>query len=144
MKRFRFPLERVRKWRQDQAGLEEMRLQALYSDIGNLHAEQRRIAEETEQSCCGILQQSTVSAQDLATLEDYRLYTARENRRIAARKRDIEARIVEQRRRVLDARRKCQLLDGLRDKALISWTASQDKEQEDLAAELFLAKRQRK
>jgi hypothetical protein len=144
MKRFRFPLERVRKWRQDQAGLEEMRLQALYSDIGNLHAEQRRIAEETEQSCRGILQQSTVSAQDLATLEDYRLYTARENRRIAARKRDIEARIVEQRRRVLDARRKCQLLDGLRDKALISWTASQDKEQEDLAAELFLAKRQRK
>lgn len=144
MKRFRFPLERVKKWREDQAGLEEMRLQTLYSEIGNLEAEQRRIAAETEQSCRGILRQAAVSAQELSTLEDYRLYAARESRRIAARRRDVEARIVEQRRRVLDARRKCQLLDGLRDKALISWTAAQDKEQEDLAAELFLAKRQRK
>ena len=38
MKRFGFPLERVRKWRQDQAELEEMRLRQLYAELRTAEA----------------------------------------------------------------------------------------------------------
>ena len=143
MKRFSFPLERVRRWREDQVELEEIRLQTAYRDLREVEAEQAHVAEETERSCREILEKTAIPAGELSLLEDYRLWAMRENRRLAASKSEIEKRVLEQRQRLLEAHRRFKLLDGLRDKALVSWTAARDKEQEDLAAELYLAKRRR-
>ncbi len=55
---------------------------------------------------------------------------------IAAR----NARSAEQRQRVIEARRQAELLDRLHDQACKAWSAASDKEQETLAADLFLAK----
>ncbi len=46
----------------------------------------------------------------------------------------------EQRQQVMEARRQFELLDRLQQKAWHEWRAAGNKEQEDLAAELFLAK----
>jgi hypothetical protein len=143
MKRFAFPLERVRKWREGQAELEETRLQQLYAELRAYEAAQQRLSSETEASCRALMIQTTITAEELSTLEDYRLYAARESRRLEARKRETEARIRQQRQQVLEAHRRFKLLEGLRDKALVTWSAARDKEQEDLAAELFLTKRNR-
>ena len=51
---------------------------------------------------------------------------------------------MEQLSRVIEARRKFELLDRLREAALNEWQAAVNKEQEDLAAELFLARSRRK
>jgi len=143
MKRFSFPLERVRRWREDQVELEEIRLQNGYRDLRAVEAEQIRVAEETERSCREILAKPSIPAGELSLLEDYRLWGMRENRRLAASKAELEKGIREQKQRLLEAHRRFKLLNGLRDKALVSWTAARDKEQEDLAAELYLAKRHR-
>jgi len=141
MKRFAFPLERVRRWREDQVELEEIRLQNAYRDLRAVEAEQSRVAVETERSCRQILEKTSIPAPELSMLEDYRSWAMRESRRLAASKIEIEKLIREQQQRVLEAHRRFKLLDGLRGKALASWTAARDKEQEDLAAELYLAKR---
>jgi hypothetical protein len=54
--------------------------------------------------------------------------------------RRCEARIIEQRNQVMEARRQFELLDRLRQKLYEEWRAAGNKEQEELAAELFLAK----
>ena len=143
MKRFAFRLEQVRKWREDQAALQEMRLQKLYAELHAAEMERARLETESERLRRSVLSQKAAPADDFALLERDREYAAREIPRIEAKKRDLQGRIREQRQRVIEAHRGFRLLDSLRDKALLAWTAARDKEQEELAAELHLAKRNR-
>jgi hypothetical protein len=140
MKRFRFPLERVRKWRQDQARLEEMRLRQLYSEMRAAEAERKAIVEESESSRRAVIGRQCVTAEELSSLEAFKKYAAEQVRRLDARRRALAASIEEQQARALEAHRSFQLLDGLHDRALNSWAAARDKEQDELAAELFLAR----
>ena len=143
MKRFNFPLDRVRKWRQDQAEIEEMRLQQIYAEMRAIEADRKALVEEAGRSRRAVLAQHYMTALDLSSLEAFHEYAVEQLRRLDTKRREVETRIQEQQARVLEAHRSFQLLDGLRDRALVSWTAARDKEQEELAAELFLAKRSR-
>ena len=144
MKRFEFRLERVRKWRQDQAELEEMRLQQIYAQLRGLEEEEREVAASTERFHRGVVAQESVTAQELGALEAYQDYTRHEIRRLQAKQKEVKAHLEKQRQRVLEAHRRVQLLDGLRDKALTAWTTARDKEQEELGAELYLGNLTRK
>jgi hypothetical protein len=141
MKRFNFPLDRVRNWRHDQAEIEEMRLRQMYTEMRAVEADRKALVEEADRSRRAVLAQHYVTALDLSSLEAFHEYAVEQLRRLDAKRREVETRIQEQQVRVLEAHRSFQLLDGLRDRALVSWTAARDKEQEELAAELFLAKR---
>jgi hypothetical protein len=143
MKRFNFSLERVRKWRQDQAGIEEMKLQQLYTEMRAVEADRKALVEESDRSRRAVLAQHYVTAQDLSSLEAFHEYALEQLRRLDTKRREVETHIQAQQARVLEAHRSFQLLDGLRDRALVSWTAAHNKEQEELAAELFLARRSR-
>ncbi len=143
MKRFQFPLERVRKWRQEESELQEMRLQPLRSELRGIEREQRELASEVDRCRRNVLSQSSVASEELASLEKFREYAAQQLRRLEGRRRETQARVEEQRLRVLEAHRRFELLERLRVKALTSWTAARDKDQEQLAAELYLAKRSR-
>ena len=46
MKRFHFPLERVRRWREGQAALEEMKLEQLLGNLAGLRLERETIEVE--------------------------------------------------------------------------------------------------
>lgn len=143
MKRFEFRLEQVRKWRQDQAELEEMRLQQLVMELCALEARQSEIAADAERSRRGVVEQAAVTGGDLAALEALHDYVEQEMSRLKQKQLEVKKRIEEQRKRLLEAHRRFQLLDALRGKALTAWTAGCDKEQEELAAEVHLAKRVR-
>src|ERR1051326_2087927 len=140
MKRFSFRLEQVRRWRQDQAELEEMRLEQLHGELRGIEAQQRETAAAAEESRRAGLGRSSVTADELRTLESHHEYAKQELRRLKGEEEKMKARIEEQRQRVVEAHRRFRLLDGLRDKALVAWTAARDKEQEELGAELFLSK----
>ena len=143
MKRFAFRLEQVRRWRQDQEELEEMRLEQFHAALRSIEAQQREIAAAA-QSRRAVLAQSAVTAEELGSLESVHEYAKEEIRRLKGEEQDWKARIEEQIQRVLEANRRFQLLDGLRDKALVAWTAARDKEQEELGAEVYLSKLARK
>jgi hypothetical protein len=144
MKRFDFSLERVRRWRREQASLEELKLQQFRAEMASLQAAQQQILADRVESEQQVLTQSYVDPLQLESLDSYRQYTAGKVRHLESRKQQWEAKIADQLNRVIEARRKFELLERLRQAALDEWQAAVDKEQEDLAAELFLAKSGRK
>lgn len=143
MKRFHFPLERVRRWRDGQAALEEVKLEQLREGLAALGAQKRGIESERARSLQQVLHQPAVEAVDLHNLDAYRVHARDQIRAIENREREAETRLEQQRQRVIQARRDAELLERLKQKALQEWQAASDREQESLAAELYLARRTR-
>src|ERR1700716_1415962 len=105
MKRFNFPLDRVRRWRLEQLNVEELKLQQLRAELENLAAEKRRIQGELVQTQRQVLGQASMRSSELESLDCFGLH-------IRGRVRDLEhsewerrTRIVEQRAKVIEARR---------------------------------------
>jgi bifunctional DNA-binding transcriptional regulator/antitoxin component of YhaV-PrlF toxin-antitoxin module len=143
VKRFDFPLERVRRWRSEQASLEELKLQQLRAEKGRLESVQRGLEAAVSGAENRVLAQPAIEAVELTSLGSYRTHTRQKIRELQNRGRQHDAKIVEQLQRVMEARRQAELLEQLRGKALGEWQTALDKEQEDLASELFLAKSRR-
>jgi len=144
VKRFTFPLERVRRWRREQASIEELKLQQLRAQLDRLAAARQTIISEGERSAQQILAKPSIEPIELTSLESYRRHLGQRARMIENQERQCETRLNEQRQRVIEARRKFELLDRLHDTAFQEWQAASDKEYENMAAELFLAKSARK
>jgi hypothetical protein len=140
MKRFDFPLERVRRWRLEQANLEELKLEQLHAERIRLTATKRQIEADALREAQQVLAQESMDPLDLTSLDSYRLYARQRVHEIEYFQRQCDAKILDQRQRVIEARRQVELLDKLRQRALDEWTAAADKEYEDLAAEMFLAR----
>jgi hypothetical protein len=140
MKRFEFPLETVRRWRLERAGIEELKLRQILADKHKLTAMKVQIQSEMAQTAQQVLGQSSMQPLELESLDSFRLYVRGRVRGLENQERQCDARIVEQRNQVLEARRQFELLERLRQKAMTEWRAAGNKEQEELAAELFLAK----
>ena len=143
MKRFNFPLERVRRWRSEQATLEELKLQQLRAELDALAAGKRQIQDELVQTEQQVLGKRLMEPLELESLDSYRFYVRGRVRDFGQRESQCEARVAEQRQKVIEARRRSELLDRLRTNAFGKWRTASDKEQEDLAAELFLARGRR-
>jgi hypothetical protein len=140
MKRFQFQLERVRRWRLEQLGLEELKLQQVRAELQALADAKQQVRDQLSQSRQDVLAQPTLRGLDLENLDSYGIHVHERVREFENRERQCDAKVAEQRARVLEARRQFELLDGLRKKALVRWNAEAEKEQEALAAELFLSR----
>ncbi len=140
MKRFQFPLDRVRRWRSEQASLEELKLQQLRAESARLTSARIEVEAEGARSARQVLSQPSIDALQLTSLESYALHLRRRVYQLANLERQAEAKVGEQRQRVMEARRQFELLNRLQQKAWQEWLAASNKEQEDLASELFLAK----
>lgn len=140
MKRFEFSLETVRRWRLEQEGIEELKLRQMLAEKQNLSATRIRIITEMGATARQVLGQASIESLELESLDSFRLHSRSRVRDLEKKERECETRIAEQRNRVLEARRQFELLDRLRLKALSEWRAAGNKEQEEMAAELFLAK----
>ena len=140
MKRFDFPLDRVRRWRLEQAELEELKLQQLHAELATLGVAKRQIAAEMVQTERELLAQPSMDALELENLGSFRFYVRARIRDFENREQQCQARIDAQLRKVVEARRQSELLERLHQKARGVWRKACDKEQEDLATELFLAR----
>ena len=141
MKRFHFELRRVLDWRRQQLELEQIKLEPMVAElhlrdsrIGQCEAERRELRRPVACS-------ASAEAQDLASAERYWLYLGGQSKRLAAELAACQERIVQQRARILEARRRLRLLERLEQRRREEWQAGADREQEALAAELFLARR---
>jgi hypothetical protein len=140
MKRFTFPLERVERWRLEQLNLEELKLRQILAERQTLARAKEQIRHELERVGHEVLFRATLEPEDLENLDSFRQHIHARIRGIENRERETEAQIIAQRERVIEARRQFELLNRLRQKALAEWRVAADKEQETLAAEMFLAK----
>ena len=142
MKRFAFPLETARQWRNRQAEIEELRLQQLFSERQRFQDRRAALDEELANERRNISDRG-VDARQLAALDQFCVFVAREQQRLDAAIAECERRIETQRAALMQARRAFELIDRLKEKALGQWTAAGAKEQEDVAAELYLMRRPR-
>jgi hypothetical protein len=140
MKRFLFPLERVRRWRLEQLHVEELKLQKVRADRELLAEAKRQVRDGLAKSRHDVLGQALVLGRELENLDSYGIHVREMVRGFEKLEQDAETKVIEQRNRVLEARRQFELLDGLRVKALTKWHAEVDREQETLAGELFLSR----
>jgi hypothetical protein len=140
MKTFQFQLDRVRRWRLEQLSLEELKLQQVRAARQALTDAKLQVREQLSRSREELLAQPTLHGQDLENLDSYGIHVQERVRDFESREQQWDAKVTEQRGRVLEARRRFELLDGLRKKAFDKWRAASDKEQETLAGELFLSK----
>jgi flagellar export protein FliJ len=144
MKRFHFPLERVRRWRDGQAALEELKLEQLREQLAKLWEQRRTIEAERTHSEQELFGQPSMQAIELQSLDTYRVHARNRIRDIENGARQAEVQVEQQRQRVIQARRDAELLDRLKQKALDEWQSASDREQENLAGELYLGKWGRK
>ena len=140
MKRFEFPLEIVRRWRQELVAIQELKLRQIIGEKAGLSAARRQIETEGRETVQQVLQQASIAPLELESLDSFRHYVRGRIRDFEQQESRCDARIIEQRNQVLEARRQFELLDRLRQKSYGEWIAAGNKELEELAAELFLAK----
>lgn len=143
MKRFEYRLQRVMEWRESQLEIE-------LAGLGRVTAEgraidQRREEVEAERAAAekSLTTAALVEAGQLAALDEFRVWAHQERERLIRKRAECEKRIEAQRKRVLEARRRFRLLERLKERKLAEWTGEFNRELENLAGELFLARRGR-
>jgi hypothetical protein len=137
---FRFPLEKVLEWRRRELEREEQKLKRAFTAITDLdrrHAEleDSRIGEETH-----LRQRGPLDGLDLAALDQFRRRLKRQQKELAAARADCLQKAESQRLVMLQARRRCRLLERLRERRLLDWEQARDHELETLASEAYLAR----
>ena len=139
MQRFRFRLANVLGWRILQLEIEEGKLEALFSERRRRQEEITGIGEQ-RRNADRLLRSDSVEGQQLAALDVHRHALVRLAARLRTQAEDCDRRIAAQQLKVLEAERRVQLLDRLKERRLSEWQLEADREQETLASETFLAK----
>src|SRR5713101_4380302 len=140
MTRFHFPLEKVRDFRRRQLEVEEAKLEALHTERQALVAESAHLESEAAQTRVSLMVTGVADAQDLVASDLYLRHLSAGKKRLAARVADWQARAAKQQQAIVEARRRVRLLEKLENRKLREWQKGVDREQENLASELYLAK----
>jgi flagellar export protein FliJ len=136
---FRFRLQRVLQWQERICRLEEDKLRQFAAELAETEGKLARLAAERvsiEQEFAG---QTSLSPRDLQALAQYRRRAAQE---LLALEQEREARgaaLAGQREKVLAERRKVQVIEKLRDRALQEHTRAVDRETETVSHESYLS-----
>jgi flagellar export protein FliJ len=140
MKKFKFPLESLRRYRTTQFEQEQLRLEAMFAELRKL--EDRRIQLRAEVEQCRIqLQLLTVVPVDhLTALQAFRRHADEETKRIARMKISLSERIDQQKLALKLARRNVEALEKLKERRFQSWRLDVDREMEATVAELVIAR----
>ncbi len=139
MTNFRFRLEKVLAWRRTQVDLEEAKFQQRTLELREVENEQARIEAAGNRAETEVRGWSPLTGYDLETLAHYRKYVTSQEKQIAQRREEARQRLEAQQQAVFEARRRCQLLERLRDRRRAEWQAQAGKELEELAAESYLS-----
>jgi len=137
---FRFRLEKVLSWRRSQLELAEQdfrREAAALAELDRAAAELEARGIHTE---AAVRDWSALQGRDLAALSGFRLYLERRAKEIAALRAGQARKLAERQQVMLEARRRCRLLERLRERRLAEWQSASAHELEQLAAESYLAR----
>jgi flagellar export protein FliJ len=140
VKRFEFSLARVRDFRRRQLEVEEAKLEVLRVERQQLEVESLRLKNEVAGTRNSLMVTGSVEAQELVAADNYLHCLATEGKRQAAKLADWRERTARQRQTMLEAKRRVRLLEKLEEKQFRSWKEEADRQQESLAAELYLAR----
>jgi len=116
-----------------------MKLELLHAEGRALADEWSRLEAETAGTRNSLMVTGVAEAQDLAASDLYLRHLEVAKKRHAARLVEWRGRSGKQQQAVVEARRRVRLLEKLEERRLQEWKMAADREQENLASELYLA-----
>ncbi len=140
MTTFRFPLEKVLRWRHTQLELEEAQFRRQAAELANLDRALAEIEASALSAEMELRGQEVVTGRDLATLGGYRLAVKELERQISRQREDCRKLVAERQAAMMEARRRFRLLEKLKERRLGEWEKERDREMEEIASESFLAR----
>ncbi len=143
MKRFQFSLENAMHWRRLRADTERAKLESLFAAVRDLEGEKSLLDEEESSAHDLVKNQDTVRAQQLFALDRFSRHMSTRKELLDARRVEIADQIAKQQVRLISAQRDFELLDKLKTHKKEDWQNQFDREQEELASEVYLAKWER-
>jgi hypothetical protein len=147
MKRFQFPLERVRQYRQLQMETEHAKLEQLLAKTSAIDQLEANLARQRLEADDDLRRRTAAGApvepSEVASMTGFRAYCKQMAQTLAARRAELEHQIAIQRRELMEARRRYEVLDRSRSHQKKRWTFEFGKEQDALAEENYLSRWQR-
>jgi hypothetical protein len=126
--------------RRKQLEAEEVRYKqqaAVVADLDRKRAEVEASGMRAETTVRGW---NPVASSELTALGAYRLRARKLEEQIKIHRAEAAKKVEEQQKAMLEARRRCRLLERLKERRLVEWTAERDKELEEIAADSYLAR----
>ncbi len=136
---FRFPLQKVLDWRRIELDLEEIKFKKQTAALAGLDRMRAELEAAGIKAEVQVRDWSPLSGRDLAALGNFRLYIRMKERGIAGQRAKCQEELDAQQRLMLEARRRCRLLERLKERRFSEWELAQNREIEQLAAESHLA-----
>jgi flagellar export protein FliJ len=140
MKRFGFRLQKVLEWREKQLEFEDARFKQQAAGIASLDQARAGLESAGLKAEMQLRSSASVSGQDLSALAGFRQHVKMRGLEIAAKRAEAQKQLEAQRKIILEARRRCRLLDRLKERRLAEWQAACDRELDALASDSFLTR----
>ena len=139
MNAFRFPLQKALDWRKTQLELEEARFRQQLAELAGLDRARAELEAEGIRAEVQVRDWKQLAGGDLAALGAFRVWVKAREKDIAVRRVACQREVAAREAAMLEARRRCRLLERLKERRLAEWQSASDRELEQLAAESFLA-----
>ncbi|MDX2181929.1 MAG: flagellar FliJ family protein [Bryobacteraceae bacterium] len=135
MKRFFFPLERVLAFRRTELDSAQRALDLTAARRAELLRELADNGRKRDASYA-----ANGSVVELRAREDFDRFLAKVRLRLREQVTAVEKELDRRRTQLIEAKRKCELLEKLRSRRWSEWTAEMERELEELAADAFRAR----
>jgi flagellar export protein FliJ len=139
MSGFHFSLEKALDLRRLQLELEESRFQQQAAALLELDHLRERMRASRANAESQVRAGGSAMGLDLAALGAFRLHMQAKEKDLAQRRVEGEKKLEERRNAMLEARRRCRLLERLKERRKGEWDTAFNRELEAVAAESFLA-----
>ncbi len=140
MKTFHFPLEKALDWRRTELELAESLYKRQVAELAELDRQRAEIEASGIRAEIQVREWNPIASGDLVALGSFRLRVKTQEAEIARRRDECANKVAAQKQQMLEARRRCKLLERLKERRLAEWTFARDHELDEIAAESFLAR----
>ena len=144
MQSFRFRLDKALEWRRAQLDVEEARYKRELATLAELDRRRDALLDSARRAEAQVREWDSVTGRDLAALGEFRLQVKVCERDLVLQRAEQLKRIAAQQAAMLEASRRCRLLERLRERRLEEWREAENRELEKLASESYLANWNRK
>jgi hypothetical protein len=140
MKSFHFPLDKALKWRLIELELEEAQYKQQAAELAELDRRRAEVEASGIRAEIQVREWNPISASELTALGAYRLAVKVEEADLNRRRDESSRKLAAQQQQMLQARRRCRLLERLKERRLAEWKSACDREIEETATESFLGR----
>jgi len=139
MKTFQFPLERALDWRRTQLELAEARVQQQLAALAATDQARAALDAMGQRTEVEVRQFSPLGGGDLCALGAFRLALKARAKELAAKRAACQKELAARQAVLVEERRRCRLLERLKERRWAEWHAAAEKELDELAADSYLA-----